>query len=254
MGSKQELVYSDETLDDLILGDFKLIQAVHGYRFSLDAVLLAHFPALERIHNAIDLGTGNGVIPVLLATRSPSITITGLELQESMVDRANRTISCNGLGNRIKIINGNINYINELFAANCADLVVSNPPFWKKGEGRISQNEEEAIARHEIFLDLPALIAAGAYVLRPGGNMCIIHRADRLTEIIDIYHKNKLHVKKLRTIHPFCDREAKLVLIEGQKNGGGGFTILPPLIIYKKPGEYCDELQQLYQIDLEEKN
>lgn len=249
MESKQELVYSDETLDNLILGGYKLIQAVHGYRFSLDAVLLAHFPALERVHNVVDLGTGNGVIPLLLATRSPSITITGLEMQESMADRANRTINYNGLESRIRIVKGDLNDINDIFPANYTDLVVSNPPFWKKGEGKISQNEEEAIARHEIFLDLPALIAAGAYILRPGGNMCIIHRADRLMEIIDIYEKNKLHLKKLRTIHPFCDREAKLVLVEGQKNGGSGFTILPPLIIYKKPGEYCDELQQLYQID-----
>ncbi|MDD3890031.1 MAG: tRNA1(Val) (adenine(37)-N6)-methyltransferase [Syntrophomonadaceae bacterium] len=249
MGSKKELVYSDETLDDLILGDFKLIQAVQGYRFSLDAVLLAHFPVLGGVRNVVDFGTGSGVIPILLATRSPSITVTGLELQESMVDRANRTINYNGLVEKIKIINGGINNVNDIFPANYTDLVVTNPPFWKKGEGKISQNEEEAIARHEISLDLPTLIAAGAYVLRQGGNMCIIHRADRLSEIINIYEKNKLHLKRLRTIHTFCDREAKLVLVEGQKNGGGSFTILPPLIIYKKPGEYCDELQQLYQVD-----
>lgn len=249
MDSKRNnLIYNDETLDDLILGGLKLIQASRGYRFSLDAVLLAHFPELKENFTIVDLGTGNGVIPVLLLTRSPHIKITGLEIQEHMVDRAKRTIKYNHLEEQIEIIEGNIKDINAILPKDYADLVVSNPPFWKKEEGKLSENEEEAVARHEITVDLKSIVSAGSYILRDGGKMCIIHRADRLPEIIYNFEQNHLRLKRLRTVHPFHDREAKLILAEGQKNGRGGFTILPPLIVYKQPGEYCDELKQLYQI------
>jgi len=241
-----EIINKEETLDDLILGNMHLIQANQGYRFSLDAVLLAHFPEVSALKRAIDLGTGNGVIPLLLALRAPQARISGVEIQEGMVSRARRNIALNGLDDRIDIIKADIREISKSLPGGCAELVLSNPPFWKKGEGKISTNLEEAIARHELNLNLEELICQGAFLLRQGGKLAIIQRAERLQEALELFKQNKLRVKRMRMVHSLLDREAKLVLLEGQKNGQGGLTILPPLIIYQSPGEYCDELKQIY--------
>jgi tRNA1Val (adenine37-N6)-methyltransferase len=247
VADRQEIVKPEETLDDLILGNMKVIQAVRGYRFSLDAVLLAHFSELDGIKQAIDLGTGSGVIPILLAVRSPGIRISGIEIQPAMVDKARRSVNLNGLDGRIKIIQGDIKEIHKCLQGGCADLVLSNPPFWKTGEGHISINPEEAIARHEINLKLEELVGQGAYLLRQGGKMTIIQRADRLAELMDIFARHKLSLKRMRMVHSFADRNAGLVLLEGQKNRPGNLTILPPLIIYEQPGEYCAEIKLIYR-------
>jgi len=243
----QAVFHTDETLDDLILGKMKLIQPAHGYRFSLDAVLLAHFPILARVKQAVDLGTGNGIIPILLAARDAEIRIMGIEIQEAMVDRARRSVQFNHLENRIEIIPADIREINNILPGGKAELVLSNPPFWKNGEGHVNNNMEEAIARHELKLNLEELVSQGAYLLCPGGRMAIIHRADRLQEIIGIFTDHKLYPRRLRMVHPFIDRNAKLILLEGQKSRPGNLSVLPPLVIYESTGEYCEEIKQIYR-------
>lgn len=237
----------DESIDDLLLGGLKLIQAREGYRFSLDAVLLAHFAELKGVAKAVDLGTGNGIIPLLLAHRSPTLAVTGIEIQAGMVERARRSVEYNDLQQRIEIIQDDIRKVEQIFSRGWAELVLSNPPFWRKGEGLLNNRPEEAIARHEIELELPELLAAAAYLLASRGKLVLIQRADRMLEIMDQLTNYKLIPRRLRLVHPFADRDANLLLLEAEKNGKGKLQILSPLIIYEKPGTYCAEIQQIYE-------
>ncbi len=246
---EKTIINEDESLD-YILGGLELIQPLKGYRFSLDSVLLAHFPGLEGTNTIVDLGTGSGIIPLLLSLRAPSARIIGIEVQDSMVKRARRTVKHNKLENRIEILQEDIKYIRNKLPGNFAELVISNPPFWKEGEGKICENKEEAIARHELLIDMGQITAAAHHILSSGGRFCIIQRADRLPEIMKILEKNKLVPKKLRTVHSFINQEAQKILIEAQKNGHGGFTVFPPLIIYDRAGEYSEEIKNFYKENL----
>lgn len=244
--ANNRLIDNEESLDELILGGLKIFQAKKGYRFSLDAVLLAHFPELKGVQQVVDIGTGNGVIPLILSQRGSLFKIDGIEIQENMVIRATKSIILNKMQERIKILHADVRNIENYLPGGYADLVLSNPPFWKKGEGRISKNQEEAIARHELYLDMEELLDRAAYLLASSGILAIIQRADRLEEIITLFNKKGFLLKRLRMVHSFVDREAKLFLIEGQKKGRGTLRVLPPLIIYKEKGEYCEEIKQLY--------
>jgi tRNA1Val (adenine37-N6)-methyltransferase len=241
-----EPVKNNETLDDLLINGLKIIQPREGYRFSLDSVLLAHFPELHQADKIVDIGTGSGVIPFLLSQRRESARITGVEIQEEMVDRARRSVELNNLQDRIEIVNLDINKIQDYWPGGLADLVVSNPPFWKENEGKLSKNREEAIARHELQLNLSELIRQARYILRPGGRLALIHRADRLPEIMQEFNINKIGVKKIQTVHALMNKEAKQVLVEGQKGARAGLKILPPLIIYEQPGQYTQQLLSIY--------
>ncbi|SHG41771.1 tRNA1Val (adenine37-N6)-methyltransferase [Thermosyntropha lipolytica DSM 11003] len=236
----------EETLDNLIIGDLKIIQPKKGYRFSIDAVLLAHFCRLEGVKTVIDLGTGSGVIPLILSQRDKEIKIKGVEIQPSMVDRAGRSIQLNRLEGRIEIIPGDIKKIKEILPAACAELIVCNPPFWRKNEGRISQNEEEAIARHELEVDLETVAKAAAYLLAPGGRFAFIQRAARFLEGVKALETNKLGISRVRWVHAKKDQPAKLVLVEGIKNKSSLLQVLPPLFIYEDDGDYCAELKEIY--------
>lgn len=235
-----------ESVDDLILGDFKVIQARQGYRFSVDAVLLAHFPTLKDTDRVIDLGTGNGVIPFLLAYRKPMLNIIGIELQKEMVERARRSIMINGLQSRVTVECLDIRVIPALLPAARAELVTCNPPFWKKGEGKLSQNRESAVARHEIGVELTDIIGAAAHLLKPGGRLAIIQRTARLGETKRAYRAKGFTVTRLRMVQSFPDQEARLFLIEGRMGSGIPATKEPPLIIYQKPGEYSAEVKAIY--------
>ncbi|MDD2510544.1 MAG: tRNA1(Val) (adenine(37)-N6)-methyltransferase [Syntrophomonas sp.] len=243
---KSRLSGQEESLDDLVLGGMKLFQSREGYRFSLDAVLLAHFPALDGIKQVVDLGTGNGVIALLLAFRAPSLRVIAVEIQETMVKRARKNIAFNHLEDRIDIVQADIKTIKEYLPPQAAELVVSNPPFWKKGEGRWSQNPEKAVARHELEVELAQVVLAATYILLPGGRFSIIQRAERLQEIIMLFSANGLTPKRIRPVYPLPGREARMVLVEGQKGGAEGLTVMPPLLVYESPGVYSAELQELY--------
>jgi len=239
-------IRDDESLDDLILGDMKVIQPKEGYRFSLDAVLLAHFPADNSIKRMVELGSGSGVVSLLMAWRASRVRITALEVQPAMVERSRRSIVLNGLQERIEIIEADIRETEKILPGGAAELVLSNPPFWRKGEGKISQNSEEAVARHEIKLSLPELVEKGAYLLTSGGKLDIIHRAERLDEAMELFRAYKVPVRRLRFIHSFNNRAARLVLIEGVKSSPGPLTVMAPLIIYEKTGIYGQELRNIY--------
>lgn len=236
----------DETLDDLIIGNLKIVQPTKGYRFSIDAVLIAHFCLLEGVKTVVDLGSGSGVIPLILSQRDKGIIIKGVEIQESMVDRAKRSIQINHLEERIQIIHGDIKKIGDVLPPESAELVVCNPPFWRKNEGWVSQNREEAVARHELEVDFAYIVKAAYYLLPSRGKFAFIQRADRFLEGFKLLEKNNIGISRVRWVHSRKDQTAKLVLVEGIKNKPPNLKILPPLIIYEDHGDYCQELKEIY--------
>lgn len=238
---------ASESWDDLILGGLKIIQPRRGYRFSIDAVLLAHFPDLDQVSQAIDLGTGTGVIPLLLSHRKPALKITGVEIQPDMVERARQSVQYNRLEERIVIQCQDIKAIPGHMPGSQADLVICNPPFWKAGEGKLNQNREEAIARHEIEVKLADITAAAAHLLKEEGRLAMIHRAERLEEIRKECGNWGLRITRLRMVKSFAADKAKLVLVEScRREEDCLYHEDPPLIIYQAPGIYSQEVESIY--------
>lgn len=233
---------SEETLDTLFGGKLEIFQSRGGYRFSLDALLLAGFVTVKRGERVVDLGTGNGVVALVLALRHPSITVTGLENQPVMAQRARKNVRQNRLGNRIAIVAGDVRAIEACREAASCDVVVSNPPYRKRTGGRISPNREKQIARHEITAHLDDFVRAAAYLLRAKGRLALVYSAERAVELLAAMRAMKLEPKRLRMVHAFAGAEATLALVEGVKGGRSGVKVLPPLIIYRKGKEYSDEL------------
>lgn len=238
----------EESLDDLLLGGMQIFQARKGYRFSIDSVLLAHFPDLHDVSHIIDLGTGNGVIPLLLAYRKPGVQITGIEIQPQMAERARRNMEHNRLQWDISIKCLDIRTLSECYPAAQAELATCNPPFWKHGEGKINNNQEQAIARHEIAVKLPDIIAAAAHALRPQGRLVMIHQAKRLAEIDHALALQGFGVKRFRMVRSFAAEQPKLVLLEACRTS----LVQPPieepsLTIYQAPGTYSPEINSLYE-------
>lgn len=240
------MVRDDETLDDLIKDGLRVIQGCNGYRFSIDSVLLAGFATLLPGNLVCDLGTGSGVISILLAQRDSTCRIKALEIQESLSERATRSIKINHLEDRIEVIRGDIREIKRYFDPACFDLVVANPPFWEAGKGRLPSHPEVALARHELAVTLAEVIAGAAYVLKPGGRLALVHRASRLDEIIQLTGNCHIPAKRVRTVHPRRDHSANLLLVEGIKGASPGVEILPPLVIYEDDGSYTREIRYLY--------
>jgi len=231
-----------ESLDALFGGQLKLFQSCRGYRFSLDALLLANFASLSAHDKVIDLGTGNGVIPLILARLHPAVALTGVEYQGAMVERASRNVKSNQLDSRISICRGDVRFAGSIGAAGSFDVVVCNPPYRRKASGRISANDEKQIARHEIHGELGDFLAAGAYLLRAKGRMALIHLAARAVDLLSSMRQARLEPKRLRMVHSFKDSAATLILVEGVKHGRSGVEFLPPLIVYREVREYSDEV------------
>ncbi|HLN87465.1 MAG TPA: tRNA1(Val) (adenine(37)-N6)-methyltransferase [Candidatus Limnocylindrales bacterium] len=233
---------SSESLDALFDGQLKLFQSRRGYRFSLDTLVLAYFTTLRRRDRVIDLGTGNGVIPLILSRLHPAATITGVEYQSAMVERAARNVKLNQLDARIFICRGDVRVADAIGAAGSFDVVVCNPPYRRRASGRISPNDEKQIARHEIHGELGDFLAAGAYLLRVKGRIALVYLASRAVDLLSSMRQARLEPKRLRMVHSFKDGEASLILVEGVKHGRSGVEILPPLIVYREGKEYSDEV------------
>lgn len=235
----------DETLDDLRLGDLKVIQARAGYRFSLDPVLLCGFTDLQGVAAAVDLGTGSGVIPLILARTSRVKQIVGVELQPGLADRARRSVDLNGLGERVEIVEGDLRELARSLGVGKFDLVLSNPPFRHGGSGRIAPNGERAAARHELAGGLPDFLKAAALLLRPGGSCCLIYLAERLTDLLVELRSAGLEPKRLRLVQSRDGEAPRLVLVEARKGGRPGLAVQPPLLIYAGEG-YSSEVMAWY--------
>lgn len=233
---------TQDTLDTLVDGRLRLYQSRAGYRFSLDALLLAHFVTVKARQRVVDLGAGNGAVTLLLSYLHPTTTLTGLEVQPAMAERARRAVALNDLASRIDIVDGDLRKIGALWPPSSFDVAVSNPPFRKPLSGRISSNPERRLARHEIAGGLADFIAAAVYLLRPKGRLALIYGAERAVELLAALRSAGVEPKRLRWVHSFAEDNALLVLVEAVKGGRSGVEVLPPLVIYRGGKEYAAEV------------
>lgn len=237
-----------ETIDELSIGSLKLIQAQQGYRFSLDPVLLTRFVAVRTGERVVDLGTGSGVIPLLLAKLSAAEELVGVELQPGLAERAQRNVELNDLQQRVRILEGDLRRIRELVPAGSADLVVANPPYRQVGSGRISPADERAAARHELAGGLTDFVAAAGWLLNNGGRFALIYLAERLPELFGEMSAAGIEPKRLRLVHPKQGEAARMVLVEGCKTGRPGLLVESPLYIYRGEGrDYTEEVLAMYR-------
>jgi tRNA1Val (adenine37-N6)-methyltransferase len=241
-------VASDETLDELTAVGLKILQAKSGYRFSLDPVLLCTFISSIRNSRVVDLGTGNGVIPLLLSSRKEVLSIIGVEIQLQMIERARRSVELNGLGESIQLVHADIRELHEVLCAGSCDVVTANPPYRVESSGRNAANGERCIARHEHCGGLSDFLRAAAFLLNSGGRFFIVYLAERLPELMAEMRSLKLEPKRLRMVSSREGDEARLILVEGRKNARPGMKIEAPLVIYKGAGrDYTDEVLEMYQ-------
>jgi tRNA1Val (adenine37-N6)-methyltransferase len=232
----------DETLDALFDGRVRLYQSRSGYRFSLDALLLAYFTRLKGAEKIVDLGTGNGVVPLILAHRYLWAHVTGVELQPRMVERARKNVRLNNLQDRIEIRQGDVRAIQRVMAAESFQAAVVNPPFRKSTSGRVSPDDEKRVARHETDGALDDFLGAAAFLLRAKGRLTVVYPAVRAIDLCTEMRRTGIEPKRLRMVHSFVDADANLVLVEGSKGGRSGVEILAPLIVYQRGKEYTAEV------------
>jgi len=244
MGENQSRQWTDETLDGI--RDIRVFQSKRGYRFSVDALLLEDFIPSARFERAIELGTGSGIVSILLSKRLRDTKITAVEIQPSLAERAERNVRLNSLDERIEVLNKDIRELKLVFPPNRFDLAFSNPPFRKVGTGLLSIDDERKIARHEIKMALDELIDIASYLLKNGGRFFLIYHPFRLAELIDILRQRRLEPKRMKFIHSREGEEAKMVLIEASKGAGMWLRVEPPIYIYKSTGEYTDEMKRIY--------
>jgi len=235
----------NETLDLLLGGKVRLYQSRTGYRVSLDAVLLACFANPRRFDRVIDLGTGNGAIPLMLANRYRPRFIVGLELQRSMAARAARNVKLNALDDNISIVCADVRDVARIFRPAAFSLVISNPPFRKPSGGRISPDPEKKIARHEVAAVLDDFVGAAAHLLALKGRLAVIYSAGRLVDLTSSMRRVGIEPKLVRMVHSSDSSEASLVMIEGVRRGRPGVIIAKPLVVYDRSGRYREEVRRI---------
>lgn len=216
------------TLDSI--KSVQLYQRRAGYRFSIDAVWLDEFVRAKNVTQCVEMGTGSGIIALLLASRCPGMSITAVEIQPGLAELARNNAALNGFDGRISVIEADVRRLDQFLPASSADLVVSNPPYKKHGTGRPNPDDERLIARHEIHLSFQELCAAASRLLKNGGRFCVVHLAERSAELFAELRAARLEPKRARFVHPTADRAAKTVLIEAVKGGNPGLLVEPPLI------------------------
>jgi len=232
--------------DTFFNGQIIVKQETSGYRFSIDAVLLADYTKPRPEETAVDLGTGCGVIPLILAFRYPETRFVGIEIQSTLAELAARNVQENDMSNRITIICRDMKAVSKDLIQGPIDLVVSNPPYRKPDSGRINPNPQRAVARHEIKVTLEEVVQTAARLLRYGGRFTTIYPAERLVDLISRMRSEGIEPKKVRTVHSRSGADAKLMLVEGVKGGRPGVDIAPPLVVYQDEGVYTEEVENMF--------
>lgn len=241
-------VRQGERLDDLQIKGYKIIQDPKRFCFGMDAVLLSGFVRAKKGSRILDLGTGTGIIPILLAAKTEAESIIGLEIQEASVEMAVRSVQMNQLETRVQIIQGDIKEAAELFSAASFDVITSNPPYMTSQHGLENPYEPKNIARHEVLCNLEDVVKAAAYLVKPGGSFFLIHKPFRLAEIFSVLIQYKLEPKRMRLVHPYVEKEPNMVMIEAVRGGRSRITVEPPLIVYQEQGVYTDEIHRIYEV------
>lgn len=239
-------LHEDETLDDLQLGEIYVIQKKDAFRFGVDAVLLANFAKVKRGMKVIDLCSGTGIIPFILAEKTEASYITGIEIQKDMVEMSNRSVQYNKLQEKIEFINGDLKDLSLLKQIPKADVVTVNPPYKLQNSGIINPKDKNAIARHEICCTLEDVIIACRTLLKDNGRMYMVHRPERLADILCTMRKYKIEPKVIRMVHPNTKKPPNIVLIEGQRDGGAFLKWDRPLYVYNDDGGYSEEIEEIY--------
>lgn len=235
-----------ERIDDLQRNGYRIIQDSKRFCFGMDAVLLSGFAQVKDGARVLDLGTGTGIIPLLLAAKTGAAHLTGLEIQEDSADMARRSVLLNGLEERITIVTGDIKEAGSLFDAASFDVITCNPPYMIGQHGLKNPTDAKAIARHEILCTLEDVIAQTERLLKPGGKFFLVHRPFRLAEIIAGLRAHKLEPKRMRLVYPFVDKEPNMVLLEAVRGGRARMAVEKPLIVYSEPGVYMPEIYEVY--------
>ncbi len=236
---------TDLTEDTFFNGRIRIKQSRSGYRYSIDAVLLAAFARVKPRDSVVDLGTGCGIIPIMLAHRHPTVRIYGIEIQRALAELAVRNVKENGMEGHIHIIGEDIKHLEPGSIPQAVDWVISNPPYRKIGSGRMNPNPQRAAARHEITVTLDEIARAAQKMLDKAGRLAMIYPAERAVDLLNTLQRRSIEPKLLQTVHSYADAEAKLILVEGIKDARPGISIMPPLIIYESSGRYTDAVQQM---------
>ena len=235
-----------ERLDDLQRNGYKIIQDPGRFCFGMDAVLLSGFARVKKGERAADLGTGTGIIPILLRGKTEGSYFAGLEIQEEVAEMAGRSVRLNQLENRVDIVRGDIKEASRLFGKASFDVVTSNPPYMNDNHGLKNPELPKAIARHEVFCALDDVCREASLLLKSGGRFYMVHRPHRLAEIITALKTYKLEPKRMKLVHPFVDKEANMVLIEAVRGGRSMMKVEAPIIVYREPGVYTQEIYDVY--------
>lgn len=237
-----------ERLDDLMRSGRKIIQNKSEFCFSMDSVLIAHFPKFKKNFKVLDLGTGTGVIPLLAADEVAEIC--AVELNSRMAETARRNVELNNLSKKISVVEGDYRLHRDLFSAESFDLVIANPPYVPIKNGETNKIHGAAAARHELTATLEDVVTAARYVLKFHGSFCMIHLAARLCEIVDALHRHQFEMKRLQIIQPKINRDANLIMIEAVVGGKpGNLKILPPLVVHNEDNSYTDEIKKIYGLE-----
>ena len=243
---QKNLLKENERIDDLQRNGYRIIQDPDRFCFGMDAVLLSGFATVKDGARVLDLGTGTGIIPLLLSAKTGAAHLTGLEIQADSADMARRSVALNGLEEKIDIVTGDIKEAGRIFDAASFDVITCNPPYMIGRHGLKNPEDAKAIARHEILCTLEDVAEQTAKLLKPGGKFFMVHRPFRLAEIMVTLKKYKLEPKRMQLVYPFVDKEPKMVLLEAARGGKPRMTVEKPLIVYREPGVYMAEIYDIY--------
>ena len=236
----------EERIDDLHRKGYRIIQNSSKFCFGMDAVLLSDFAKVKQGETVLDLGTGTGIIPILMEAKTEGKHFKALEIQEESVDMARRSVLLNHLQEKIEIVQGDIKEASCIFGKAVFEVVTTNPPYMNDLHGLKNPNLPKAIARHEILCSLEDVIREGASVLKQNGRFYMVHRPFRLAEIIRILSQHKLEPKRMRLVYPYVDKEPNMVLIEAIKGGKPMLKVEKPLVVYKDLNVYTEEIYKIY--------
>lgn len=239
----------NERIDDLGIGNYRIIQNPDMFCFGMDAVLLSDFAKVKEGQNVLDMGTGTGILPILLAAKTKAAKLIGLEIQPQSVEMARRSVALNELEDRVSITEGDIKEAGTIFTPASFDVITCNPPYMIDNHGLKNPDMPKAIARHEILLNFEDVAREASKLLKPGADFYLVHRPFRLVELMEQLTKYKLEPKTIRFVYPFVDKDPAMVLIHCKKGAKRYVSVERPLIIYKEPNVYTDEILEIYHME-----
>ena len=242
MTMQNNILHPGERFDDLNRNGYSIIQNPQKFCFGMDAVLLSGFCEVKEKERVLDLGTGTGIIPILLEAKTKGKEFIGLEIQEESADMARRSVSYNHLEERVSIVTGDIKEASKIFGGSSFDVITTNPPYMIGQHGLKNASEAKTIARHEVLCTLDDIMRESAKLLKPKGRFYMVHRPFRLAEIMVTMKKYNIEPKRMQLVYPFVDKEPNMVLIEGLRDGNPRMTVEKPLIVYKEQNIYTDEI------------